>query len=141
MISRLVDVQRWPAVPTAPNTQPTNDMSRSASCDMMMALFQPNSSRDLPSLAPTAAPTALPIMVEPVDDTSGILLSAAIHSPTSLSPTTKLQTPSGTSFCLNTSEIIFWQATAQSGVFSDGFHTITSPHTQASMAFQLHTAT
>jgi hypothetical protein len=32
-------------------------------------------------------------------------------------------------------------ATADRGVFSDGFHTTELPHTSASMAFQDHTAT
>src|SRR6476660_5366541 len=141
MISRLVDVQRWPAVPTAPNTQPTSDMSRSASLEIMIALFPPSSSRERPSLAPTAAPTALPMRVEPVAETNGILVSAAIFSPSSRSPITRLHTPSGTPFFLNTGAIIFWHAWAQSGVFSEGFHMQTLPHTQESMAFQLHTAT
>ena len=34
-----------------------------------------------------------------------------------------------------------WQAIALSGVFSDGFHTIGSPHTRPIIAFQAHTAT
>ena len=36
---------------------------------------------------------------------------------------------------------MFWQAIPQSGAFSDGFQTQTSPQTQAMAAFQLHTAT
>ena len=34
-----------------------------------------------------------------------------------------------------------WQASAVSGVFSDGFHTTASPQTSASAAFHDHTAT
>src|SRR4051812_31749307 len=116
-------------------------ISRSASFEIMIELFPPSSSRARPNLAPTAAPTALPIRVEPVADTRGILESLAIVSPSSFSPITRLQTPSGTLLALNTSATIFWQARAQRGVFSDGFHMHTSPQTQASMAFQLHTAT
>src|SRR5687768_571207 len=141
MINLLVVVHRCPAVPTAPNREPSMAMSRSASFVMMMALLPPNSSNDLPNLAATTAPTAFPILVEPVADNKGILVSAAIHSPTSRSPTIKPQTPSAILFFLNTSAMICWQATAQSGVFSDGFHTQTFPHTQASILFQLHTAT
>src|SRR6478735_6925283 len=107
----------------------------------MMALFPPNSSRLLPSLDPTAAPTALPILVDPVAETSGIRSSFASHSPTSLPPITRQLTPSGTLHSRNTSAVIFWQAMAQSGVFSDGFHTQTSPQTHESAVFQLHTAT
>src|SRR5215212_8454443 len=141
MINLLVVVQRCPAVPTAPNKHPTRAISRSASFEMMMALLPPNSIKDLPNLAPTAAPTALPILVEPVADTKGTRLSFAIRSPSSLSPITKPDTPSGTPFCLNTEATIFWQAMPHNGVFSDGFQIHTSPHTHASIAFQLHTAT
>ena len=72
-----------------------------------MALLPPNSSNDLPSLAPTAAPTAFPIRVDPVAETSGIRLSLEINSPISLSPITTLLTPSGTLFALKTSVVIF----------------------------------
>src|SRR5579875_1009239 len=141
MINLLVVVHRCPAVPTAPNKHPINAISKSASLDIMIALLPPNSNNDLPNLAPTAAPTALPMRVEPVAETSGILLSLAMRSPKSLSPITKLQTPSGTLFSLKIFEMIFKQAIAHSGVFSEGFQIHTSPQTQASMAFQLHTAT
>ena len=70
-----------------------------------MALFPPNSSKLRPSLSPTAAPTAFPILVEPVAEISGIRLSFAIHSPNSLPPITRLLTPSGTLFSINTSVI------------------------------------
>src|SRR3546814_8809074 len=50
-------------------------------------------------------------------------------------------TPSGTLFSLKTAAAIFWQATAVSGVFSEGFHIQTSPHTQAIIAFHDQTAT
>src|SRR5689334_11028063 len=140
-MSRLVVVHRWPAVPTAPNRAPTMAMSKSACSDIMMALFPPNSRRALPSLEPTAAPTALPMRVEPVAETSGMRGSFAIHSPASLPPTIRLLTPSGTLFLLNTSDTICWHAIAHNGVFSEGFQTHTSPQTHDSMLFQLHTAT
>src|ERR1044071_9554186 len=108
---------------------------------MIIALLPPNSSNALPNLAPTAAPTALPIRVEPVADTSGTRASLLIHSPVSRPPTTRPLTPSGTLLALNTLAIIFWQAIAVSGVFSDGFHTQVLPHTQARKLFQLQTAT
>src|SRR5690606_7880439 len=66
---------------------------------------------------------------------------AAIRSPIVLSPCTKQEMPSGIPLRASTSVMIAWQATAVIGVFSDGFHTHTSPHTQAMAAFQLHTAT
>jgi hypothetical protein len=107
MINLLVLVHLCPAVPTAPNKEPSNAMSGSASFEMMMALLPPNSNIDLPNLEATAVPRALPILVEPVADTNGILVSADIHSPTSRPPVIKPQTPSGTLFFENTSEIMF----------------------------------
>src|SRR2546423_11314281 len=106
-----------------------------------MALLPPNSSNAFPNLAATADPTALPILVEPVAEIRGILLSFAIHSPISRPPMMRLQTPSGISFSAKTLAIMCWQATAQRGVFSDGFQIQTSPQTHASILFQLHTAT
>src|SRR4051812_34452288 len=141
MIRRRVVVQRWPAVPTAPNAAPIRAMSRSASFVMIIALFPPSSNRLLPSLCATDAARALPILVLPVAETRGMRVSELIHSPTSFPPTTRLFTPSGTPFFLNTLAAIFWQAMAHNGVFSLGFQIQTFPHTQASIAFQLHTAT
>ena len=106
MINLLVLVHRCPAVPTAPNTDPRIAISRSASFEMIIALFPPNSSKALPNLAPTVAPTAFPILVEPVADTNEILVSAAIHSPTSLPPEINPHTPSGILFFVNTSAMI-----------------------------------
>src|ERR1700748_4010281 len=141
MIKRRVVVQRCPAVPTAPNTAPISDISRSAFSEMMMALFPPNSNKLLPKRAPTAAPTALPMRVEPVAETKGTRVSLAINSPIFLSPIIKQDTPSSIPFLLNTSCAICWQAIAVKGVFSDGFQMQTSPQIQANMAFQLQTAT
>src|SRR3954468_9542643 len=141
MMSRLVEVHLWPAVPIAPNTAPTIAISRSALSEIIMALLPPNSKSALPNRAPTAAPTALPMRVEPVADTSGTRASLDIHSPTSRPPTSTLFTPSGTLLFLKTAETICWQANAQSGVFSDGFQIHTSPQTQESILFQLQTAT
>ena len=106
-----------------------------------MALLPPNSSNDLPSLPATATATDLPMRVDPVAETSATRLSSAIHFPVSASPITKQDTPSGTLFFAKTSAIIFWQATADKGVFSDGFQIHTSPQTHASIVFQAHTAT
>src|SRR5258705_7911832 len=106
MINLLVLVHLCPAVPTAPNNEPSIAISGSASFEMIMALLPPNSNIDLPNLAATAAPTALPILVEPVADTNGIVVSAAIHSPTSRPPVINPQTPSGLLFFENTSAMI-----------------------------------
>ena len=47
--TRRVVVQRWPAVPTAPNTMAGTASFRSAVSSTMMALLPPSSSRLLPS--------------------------------------------------------------------------------------------
>ena len=77
----------------------------------------------------------------PVALTRGMRPSLAIHSPTERPPFTMVLTPSGTSLRWNTCCTMCWQAMLQSGVFSLGFHRQVSPHTQASMLFQLQTAT
>ena len=106
MINRRVEVHRCPAVPTAPNTAPGTTIFKSADGVMMMALFPPNSSNERPSRAPTAAPTDLPMRVDPVADTSGTRVSSAISLPISGPPITKLETPSGTPFASKTSFVI-----------------------------------
>src|SRR6478735_6882333 len=141
MINLLVVVQRCPAVPTAPNTQPINAISRSASFDMMMALLPPSSKMVFPSLAATAVLTALPMRVEPVADKSGTRVSLHNHSPTSLPPCIKPFTPSGTLFFSNTSATIFCTAIPHKGVFSLGFQMLTLPQTHDSALFHAHTAT
>src|SRR5690606_37878297 len=116
-------------------------ISKSACSEMIIALLPPSSRILLPSRDATAAATALPIRVDPVADTSAIRRSLASRSPRSLPPCTRQETPSGMLFRDSTSAMSAWQATAVIGVFSDGFHTHTLPHTQAMAAFQLHTAT
>src|ERR1035437_6340631 len=113
-------VQRCPAVPAAPNKQPTKAMLRSASLEIIIALFPPSSKRLLPNLAATAVESSLPIFVEPVAENKGILRSWLIQSPIFLSPIIRLSTPSGTLFFCSTSATICWQARAQRGTLLDG---------------------
>src|SRR5690606_9055073 len=77
----------------------------------------------------------------PVAETNGIRVSLAIHCPTCASPLTRFEMPSGYPFSLNMFASIFWQAIAHNGVFSDGFHIMTSPQTNARAAFHDQTAT
>ena len=51
-----------------------------------MALLPPNSKIERPNLLATFSPTALPINVDPVAETTGILLSWLIFTPIFLSP-------------------------------------------------------
>ena len=106
-----------------------------------MALLPPSSSRLRPRRLAVASATALPMRVLPVADTSGTRASAAMVLPSVTSEVIRHETPSGTPFFWSTSPMMRWQARAVSGVFSDGFQMHTSPHTQAIMAFQDHTAT
>ncbi len=81
--------------------------------------------------------------VEPVADTSATRRSATIASPVARPPISKEDSPSGAStpkraMARPTSACT---ASAVSGVFSDGFHSTLLPHTNASAAFQAHTAT
>ena len=92
-------------------------------------------------VAATAA-TSRPIRVLPVADTSATRGSCATSMPTSRAPSTTCDRPSGTppaalAACANSAS----QASAVSGVFSDGFHTTALPQTNASAAFHDHTAT
>ncbi|MNL18903.1 hypothetical protein D3C87_1400750 [compost metagenome] len=140
-MSLRVEVQRCPAVPTAPNTAPIRLMSRSACSEIMIALLPPSSNKLFPKRAPTATATAFPMRVEPVAEMRGMRVSFVSSSPTSLSPMIRFETPSGISLALKTAAIICWQAMAVKGVFSEGFQIQTLPHTRAKAAFQLQTAT
>ena len=78
----------------------------------------------------------------PVALISGRRASSTSCSPTSRPPSSTADSPAGASSMVAiTASSRCWQASAHSGVFSDGFHTIELPHTSASAAFQAHTAT
>ncbi len=90
----------------------------------------------------TTGASALPIRQLPVALTRPSLGSPAICSPASRPPITTSSSPSGTPpmrFAARSSSAL--QASAVSGVFSEGFHTTGSPHTNASAAFHDQTAT
>ena len=92
------------------------------------------------------AATARPMVVEPVAETSLTCGSSTSHSPCSRAPRMTSESPAGTSpnveraFATARSKRT-WQASAVSGVFSDGFHSTGLPQTHASAAFHAHTAT
>ena len=81
-MSLLVEVQRCPAVPTAPKTAPITVIFISACGLTMIALFPPSSKSDLPNLLATVSATILPIRVEPVAEIRGIFLFFVKDSPT-----------------------------------------------------------
>src|SRR6185295_10420937 len=100
-----------------------------------------NSNKVRPSLAATVCATARPIRTEPVAEISGRLRDAASAWPTSGPPMTRLTNPSGRPISRIAEAARAWHAIAVSGVFSEGFHTIGSPHTRPIIAFHVHTAT
>ncbi len=96
-------MQRCPAVPTAPKTIEGMAISRSAESETITALLPPSSRMVLPKRFPTISPTRFPTAVDPVTENRGIRLSAKKLSPkTDDLAITKLNTPSGTSFCFST---------------------------------------
>ena len=79
---RRVLVQRWPAVPTAPNTAPVSTIFISAEGVMMMALLPPSSRMLRPKRPATDWPTIRPMRVLPVALKSGTRASFVMYSPT-----------------------------------------------------------
>ena len=135
-------VQRWPHVPTAPNTIPRIASSKSALGATIAALFPPSSSKTLPSLRPTTSATERPIGTEPVALTRATPRFAARDIPTSAPPCAIWCKSSGTQeYSAKTRFRMDCTAAAQSGAFSLGFQITGSPHTNASIAFHAHTAT
>ena len=138
---RRVEVQRWPAVPTAPKTMARAAMSRLAFSVTTIALLPPSSRIVRPKRCATTPATWRPICVEPVKEISGMRASFSIFSPMSLPwPHSSVKMPVRPWSAI-TEFAIVCTATAQSGVGSAGFQMIGSPHTAASAAFQDHTAT
>ena len=107
----------------------------------MMALLPPSSKILLPKRRPTIAATSRPMRIDPVADTSATRLSLVINSPSSLPPVTMVLNPFGKPNSSLTSFQICWQATAHNGTFSLAFQIQALPQTQATVAFQAHTAT
>ena len=78
---RRVEVQRWPAVPTAPNRIARTARSRFASSATMMALLPPSSRMVRPKRPATVCATCRPMAVEPVNEISGSRSSCSMASP------------------------------------------------------------
>src|SRR5688572_32341654 len=76
----------------------------------------------------------------PVAETSGTRRSSSIGSPTSAVAPISSDITSGCPCFASTRVAMSCEATAQSGVLCDGFHTIESPQTAAIIAFHAHTA-
>jgi hypothetical protein len=80
--------------------------------------------------------------VEPVAETSGIRVSAAMRWPSvGPLPMTSEKIAGSAPVARQTRSAILITATAVSGVFSDGFQIVESPQTAASAAFHDQTAT
>ena len=132
-----------PAVPAAAKRMPRTARSRSAEGVTIIALLPPSSSRQRPKRCATRGPTSRPMRVLPVADTSATRASSTIASPMSRRPIATHDSPAGASAPKRRAARSnrAWQASAVSGVFSDGFHTTASPQTMASAEFHAHTAT
>ena len=142
MITRRVDVQRCPAVPTAPKKIDCVAIARSALGATISALLPPSSMIVLPRRPWTVLATFRPMLTEPVAETKEIRASSANFWPTVLrSPTSRVKIAGSAPVSRQTRSQIFVTATAVSGVFSDGFQTVASPQTAASAAFHDQTAT
>jgi len=86
-----------------------------------MQLFPPNSKIVLPKRAWTVSATCFPTFVEPVNETSGILLSSLIDFPISVPPQIKDDKPPGKEFRVNTRSTIFVVAILVKGVVGAPF--------------------
>ncbi|MCY1543750.1 hypothetical protein D9M68_795800 [compost metagenome] len=134
-------VQRWPAVPTAAKRMPRTARPRSALGVRIMALLPPSSRMLRPKRAATLGPTSRPMRVLPVALTSGTRGSSTSTAPAWRSPMTNWLRPDGAApnaFMATSSRA--WQASAVSGVFSDGFQITALPQTSARAVFQAQTA-
>ena len=81
-----MEVQRWPAVPTAPKSVAGSTISKSASSMTIRALLPPQSKMPLPKRAPTLPATSLPMAVEPVKEIRGSRVSSTMGIDTSSLP-------------------------------------------------------
>ena len=128
-------------MPAAANTIPRVVSSRSADGATIAALLPPNSSSIRPIRVATRGATARPIRSEPVALTSATAgLSTSASPPSAPAITTWLRC-GGESQSAAARSSRAAQASAVSGVVSDGFHTTVSPHTSATAVFHDHTAT
>ncbi len=135
-------VHRCPAVPTAANTIARRARSTSAVGHTIAALLPPSSRIVRLNDVAHAAPTARPIAVEPVALTRRMSGCATSASPSARSPTASCaMSRNPGSHSRSTRCRIACATHADSGVFSDGFHTTALPHASASAAFHAHTAT
>eukprot|EP00158_Paraphelidium_tribonemae_P000122 Partr_v1_DN17237_c0_g2_i1_m19494 putative NA len=139
--SRRNDVQRWPAVPTAPNTAARSARSVAASGMTMVALLPPSSRMVRPKRACTVRDTCSPTSDDPVKDTSEKRASLIMRSPTTRpEPMTVARMPPGRPLASSTSAMMRVVAIVTSGVVDAGFHAHTLPATIAIARFQPSTA-
>jgi hypothetical protein len=82
MINLRVEVQRCPAVPTAPKTAPGTVIFISASGVTMIALFPPNSNNDFPNVAAQLALQFSPFLLNLLQILMEFFYRVVIISPT-----------------------------------------------------------
>mmetsp|Transcript_10048 Transcript_10048/g.13659 ORF Transcript_10048/g.13659 Transcript_10048/m.13659 type:complete len:426 (+) Transcript_10048:115-1392(+) len=141
MMRRRREVQRWPAVPTAPNTEARTAMSRSASGMITVALLPPSSRMVRPKRPWTTSLTCLPISEEPVKETRDRRLSLIMCSPTvrPLPMTMEMMAPS-MPLASNTSDMIRVMAYVVRHVVDAPFQICVLPQMRERAEFQPATA-
>ncbi|MNP11357.1 hypothetical protein D3C76_1035400 [compost metagenome] len=129
-------------MPTALNRIARTAMSRSALGPRIIALLPPSSRMLRAKRAAIFGATSRPMRVLPVALTSATRGSSTRASPASRPPIITWLRCGGASLkFFSTRSNSAWQASAVSGVFSDGFQITGLPQTSASVAFQAQTAT
>ncbi len=119
--SLLAVVHLCPAVPTAAKKTAGIANVRSASSRIIIQLFPPNSNIVFPKRACTVCATCFPTWQEPVNETSGILLSSQIDFPISVPPQINDDKPPGNEFRVKTRSTIFVVAILVNGVVGAPF--------------------
>ena len=139
--NRRSEVQRWPQVPTA-----LNRIARSREIELgrgatIMALLPPSSSSERPSRAATAGDGSAHARGAGGAHHRNAAIFASASPRSRRQCTTWRDLPARRRIASPRARTEACVASAVSGVFSLGFHNTESPHTSASAAFQLHTAT
>src|SRR3546814_9597432 len=136
MKTRRVLVQRWPAVPTAPNTIAGIASFRSAVSSTIIALLPPSSSSERPMRLATRSPTWRPTLVEPVKLTRPMRLSSTKVWASSVPASLNRKKMSGKPHFFSASFQIFIEAIAANGVLGEGFQMQMSPQAADTKAVQ-----
>src|SRR5579875_1455188 len=135
-----VEVHLCPAVAREPNATPFSATSMSHLSVTMAALLPPSSRIDFPKRSATLFDMTLPVEVDPVNDTRGILLSCDMRLPISFPDPQTSENMGGAPLVSRVSARSFITPIATRAAFVDGFQSTASPQAAAIIEFQDHTA-